>query len=205
MIEFKFDKKQADKIYSKLCEIKPRSRTNVLGKYFTNLCRETEVTMKEEILSGQVLKVRTGALRRSIGYITKDTRDGFQGLVGSGVRYGNRLPYATIHETGGVITPKKGKYLAIPLPAALTKSGSQLRGGAFGARDFKDTFFMRSKKGNLLIMQKKGKHSAVPLFVLKKSVTIPARRYMSKTVDLIKPRSEALMDATIKKWKEKKA
>jgi len=79
---------------------------------------------------------------------------------------------ANVHERGATIRPKRAKYLTIPLPAALTKRGTPIKPNA---RAWKNTFVLKSKKGNLLIMQKKGKGDMVPLYVLKKQVVIPKR------------------------------
>lgn len=78
---------------------------------------------------------------------------------------------ATVHERGATITPKRAKYLTIPLPPALTASGVPKK---LSAREWQNTFVLKSKKGNLLIVQKVGKE-LVPLYVLKKKVTIPKR------------------------------
>lgn len=62
-------------------------------------------------LSGQVLKVRTGMLRRSLlGSVNsqdavKSFPDGVEGKVGT------NLVYARIHEYGGVIKPKRANAL----------------------------------------------------------------------------------------------
>lgn len=48
-------------------------------------------------LSGQVLHVRSGTLRRSITYTVRDDADGIVGTVGT------NLEYAAIHEYGGTI------------------------------------------------------------------------------------------------------
>ena len=54
---------------------------------------------------GQVLTMRSGQLRRSIGFRLTD----------SGVEIGAfGVSYARIHEFGGVITPKRRAYLTIP-------------------------------------------------------------------------------------------
>lgn len=80
---------------------------------------------------------------------------------------------AAVHEQGAVIKPKKAKYLTIPLPPALDSRGVPKKPSA---RDWADTFILRSKKGNLLIVQKgEGKGKITPLYVLKKSVVIPKR------------------------------
>lgn len=78
---------------------------------------------------------------------------------------------AVVHETGATIRAKSAQYLTIPLPAALNSNGTPKRPTA---RSWNNTFVKRSKKGNLLIFQKNGKE-LTPLYVLKKSVTIPKR------------------------------
>lgn len=78
---------------------------------------------------------------------------------------------AAVHERGATITPKRAQYLTIPLPPALTSLGTPKLPSA---RDWKDTFVIKSKKGNLLIVQRVGKE-IVPLYVLKKKVVIPKR------------------------------
>ena len=49
--------------------------------------------------------------------------------------------------------PKNGKYLCIPLPAALDSSGLPLKSSP---RDWPNTFCAKSKAGNLLIFQRRG-------------------------------------------------
>lgn len=78
---------------------------------------------------------------------------------------------AAVHERGATIRPKKARYLTIPLPEALDGKGLPRRPNA---RAWKNTFVQRSRKGNLLIFQKRG-DQIVPLYVLKKSVRIPKR------------------------------
>jgi len=80
--------------------------------------------------------------------------------------------HAVVHENGATIRPKNSQYLTIPLPAALNKNGTPKKPNA---RAWRNTFIIKSKKGNLLIMQKRGKKDMIPLYVLKKSVTIPKR------------------------------
>lgn len=78
---------------------------------------------------------------------------------------------ASVHERGATIRPKRAKYLTIPLPPALDSRGVPKE---VNARAWQNTFVQRSRKGNLLIFQKRGQ-GIVPLYVLKKSVTIPRR------------------------------
>lgn len=77
---------------------------------------------------------------------------------------GTNLEYAGLHQYGGTIRPKRGKYLAIPLTREAVTAGSPRRMdglvGIFGA------------KGGVL---KKGD---VVHFALTKSVTVPARPFV---------------------------
>lgn len=91
-------------------------------------------------------------------------------LVGVEGRIGAPFPIG-VHEKGATIKAKNAKFLTIPLPAALTGSGIPLRKKA---RDWPDTFVQRSRRGNLLIFQKRGE-SIVPLYLLRKSVKLPPR------------------------------
>ena len=79
---------------------------------------------------------------------------------------------AVVHERGATIRAKNSQYLTIPLPAALNSRGVPLKPSA---RAWRNTFVAKSRKGNLLIFQKRGKNDIVPLYVLKKRVRIPKR------------------------------
>lgn len=177
MIELKLDKKDVNRVIRSLERVSSKKRDGIAFKMFTDATLYLEQQLKLNV-SGRILHVRSGRLRNSISSIVRDNGTQLEGIVGSGVRQGNRVPYADIHEVGGVITPKNVQWLTIPLRAALTPAGVP-RGRA---RDFEDTFFAYSKAGNLILFQRKGK-KAVALFLLKKSVTIPARRYMSITAE----------------------
>lgn len=76
-----------------------------------------------------------------------------------------------VHEDGGRIKPTSGQYVTVPLPAALNSNGTPKKQRA---RDWTNTFMAKSRKGNLLIFQRKGGR-LVPLYALKESVTVPAR------------------------------
>lgn len=84
----------------------------------------------------------------------------------------------SIHEEGGVIRPSRAKYLTIPLPSACDRRGVPLKKSA---RDWPDTFVIRSKRGNLLIVQKNEDGGITPLYLLKSSVRIKARLGLEKT------------------------
>lgn len=106
-------------------------KKGILGvrKFQKNLPSLIERTFKIEMLklvgyvrakklSGQVLKVRSGTLRRSIHSVVRRLHRRLIGIIGTNVIY------APTHEFGAIIRPKKGKYLAIPFgPKAFTPAG----------------------------------------------------------------------------------
>lgn len=87
---------------------------------------------------------------------------------------------AAVHERGATIRPKRAKFLTVPLPGALNANGTPKKPRA---RDWANTFILQSKKGNLLIMQKQAGGDLLPLYVLKKSVTIPRRLGFAETFE----------------------
>lgn len=120
------------------------------------------------------------------------------GLLESGVGFGTQYARAHIGPKGQITTirPKSGQYLTIPLMAAKTPSGDargSARSGMWG-----ETFFARSKKGNLILFGKrvvqKGKSSGqtrgdvVPLFLLVKQVKVKARVHPEEILAWEKPR-----------------
>jgi len=119
-------------------------------------------------LSGVRLNTGTGHLKRNVGMFIGD------GILALGTHVGNtaKVKYAGILEEGGKITPKSKKYLTIPLP------------GVKGlARNYPDAFIIKSKAGNLLIVQKDARGRLKPLFLLRKEVTIPAFHWLSESIE----------------------
>lgn len=125
-------------------------------------------------LSGRPgLKRRTGGLARALDWeATGETLTDLNARIffrGSGPGGPLRLVWA--HEHGATIRPRRRQWLTVPLPEALTAAGVPRRSSA---RAWENTFVQRSRRGNLLIFQKRGR-GIVPLYVLRKSVEIPAR------------------------------
>jgi len=90
----------------------PTAVRNALRNKITALTLKLEAHVKNDKLSGQVLKVQTGALRRSITSEVIDTGDNITGRVYSS----GDVKYAAIHEFGGktaahVIIPTKAQAL----------------------------------------------------------------------------------------------
>lgn len=155
---------------------------------------------------GKKLRIRTGALRNSVGGRVKGTSiKSLRGIFRVG---GSRAGYAAAQEFGATVTPKRAKMLRVPiyppLGQALTKTG-RLRSGVeprpTGRRSrtgrpvyetprFGRTFIVRSKKGNLLIAAsagnrtRGGKYKGLRfLYALKHRTQIPARLNAGKTLE----------------------
>lgn len=97
-----------------------------------------------------------GHLDNSIGYRFLSP---FEVLIGS---FG--IPYARIHEYGGTITPKEAKALAIPIDP-------RFKGRR--AKNVENLFRLKD-----ILYQKRGK-GLIAAFVLKKSVFIPPRPWLT--------------------------
>lgn len=97
-------------------------------------------------------------------------------------RIGSPLIYARAQEFGATIVAKNSpkKWLTIPLPAALDARGIMKLPKA---RDYPRTFVARSRRGNLIIFQKKGAKKIIPLFVLKKRVKLPPRMNLGTMIE----------------------
>lgn len=85
----------------------------------------------------------------------------------------------TKHETGAVVSAKRGKYLAIPLRAVLDQRGLPLKSSP---RDWPNTFIRQTRRGGLFIFQRQGR-KAVPLYLLKNTVTIKPRLGLGEAFD----------------------
>jgi len=93
---------KAESLMAMLKGFRPRFRAKMLLAV-TRLSLEIQRSVKEDKLSGQVLHVRTGTLRRSINQRIEEKADGIYGYVGTNVRY------AGAHEYGfkGTVTVKE--------------------------------------------------------------------------------------------------
>lgn len=128
--------------------------------------------VQENFLSGQYLNRRTSNLARSIMGWLESKFEAVIGVVPNSAV--DKYKYLLGDETK-VITPKKGKYLAIPIGEALTSAGVVKAQYADGPRSVPEGFFIQSKKGQLLYGYKRGttgRGKFRPLYVLKKSVTV---------------------------------
>ena len=121
--------------------------------------------------------VRTGSLHRSIAGQVREVGGHLEAVASAGGRTGGRdVPYAGIHEVGGVIRPKRGKWLAIPMPPVLTTAGVA-RGGP---RDYELRFVPVSGSRAWLVRDAgRGKTARTePMFLLVRRVQIRGKHYL---------------------------
>jgi hypothetical protein len=162
------------------------------------LARLLTLAQKEmqQAVTGRVLKVRSGNLRAGIE-VDPPHREGDALVGGVGVT-GSATRYATFLIKGGTITPKKGKYLAIPVGPALTGAGV---GRYPSARDVPGLVFIpKTRAGNAILAKVEGKgrnRHIVPYFVLKTSVTIGAHDYVSAVRERLEQRVAEELPATL--------
>jgi hypothetical protein len=143
-------------------------------------------------LGGAVLKRRTGKLARSIDWRASKSGTAVKGAIGV-LKEGPASKYAGIHLTGGTITAKNAKFLAIPLAAAKTSAGvsrypSPLRQSlpaAFPSGVFVHHGVIFGKLGKTASGRdkKRGGSNLVPLFILKHSVYLPKRNWWGNSLD----------------------
>lgn len=117
------------------------------------------------------LSRRSGGLLQVLSPSRVETRA--RGGKAANVEVAFSIPaWVAVHETGATIRPRRAQYLTVPLPPALDSRGVPRKPNA---RAWRDTFVIKSRRGNLLIVQKRADGGINPLYVLKKEVTIPPR------------------------------
>ena len=148
-------------------------RSRLMAKLAVTMQRlglELLTRVKEDKLSGQVLNVRTGTLRRSINLKMEVGNDSIKATVGTNV------PYAAIHEFGGTVPAVDGKLMVFPAPGLgksfVTQTG-RLR-AKFGGR------------ADLLVFTKKHK-----------AFNLPERSFLRSALEDMAPRIEEQINAAV--------
>jgi|GEM_PF-2423316 len=123
---------------------------------------------------GPDLKLRSGeglkSIRDSIS-VNYDNQMGVVATIDTGTM--------GVHETGATITPRRGKYLAIPTVYALTSRGNP-RTSPGKARN---TFFRMTKAGNLFLFRRVKGEAPVPLFLMRTMVGLKARLGLKEAIE----------------------
>ena len=142
-------------------------------------------------------KVRTGNLRQSIRSSVKMDSGGITGELEAG--RGTQHAYAAMQKYGKQgHKAKSAQFLRIPLPPALTGVGvdkypSPLKSTAPG-----EFFAFKSRRGNLLL-KRTDDRDGPPWYVLKKSVDIPATKFMSRGLNKAFREMEPLIQSMVTK------
>jgi hypothetical protein len=151
--------------------------------------------LKEEELSGQALKARTGTGRRSVTYRVIDDGQNLTVVAGPDL---SKAKYMRAQDQGATITPQRVKNLTIPIGEALTPKGV----GRFTARQVIESpgafGYVGTFVHNRIIFGKRADKSITPLFVLKTSVRIKAVGFMAHTISEKREWAESEIAAGIK-------
>ena len=96
--------------------------------------------------------------------------------------------YGNMREYGGLSVPIHGQFLTVPLPGRNWGSAAALRSTG-------RTFVVAGKIGNPVIMYRPTKRSdsAIPVFVLRRSMEYKAQRWVSKAVVATRPTIKEIM------------
>jgi hypothetical protein len=173
----------------------PRMRRAIVGGLRKSMA-EIERTHKTQVIArGQgknaprfdVWSVRTGETSRSF-HREIDTAE-LTGAYGSELKRAAVLELGSQEALGGPIRPRNATYLAIPTNAAKVGVGP-----ALSPRFRSDLFFVMSRRGNPVLLQKE---TGELMYVLKREVTIPPRPTLQRTQELAQPKVDAAMMAAV--------
>ena len=152
------------------------------------------------LLSGNRLAVRSNRLRNSVNMEVKATGTGIELEVWAG-RDAN-VKYAALQEhgpRGGVLRPKRGRFLAIPVGPARTGAGVT-KGGWESPRTAPVKLrFVPIRGGTMgrLVMDQRGKSTTAYLLV--RSVKIKPTHYMRDTAEAAKAAFPELFTAALER------
>ena len=157
---------------------------DVTEKHILKSLRRIGVQLQATLMrkaSNDLLQKRTGNLTRAIFY--RIEQFGMDVLVRVGVDLMKAI-YGRIHEHGGIITPKRAKYLTIPVGPNLTATGVM----RVGAREFISNPQSLGFAGSFVnpartaIMGRKTGGAIEAVFALKTSVTLKPTNYISSSL-----------------------
>jgi hypothetical protein len=167
----------------RLAEMSPKGFLRVMRNVAERVGLKAEARAKLNATGGAGPRVRTGRLRASIRYAVRPGASHIDVALSAGSgRAGKPVKYARLQERGGTINAKPGRYLRIPLPPAKTGAGVDRYGGPLREIARGKFTVIKSRAGNLLLIDIA---SGTPWYLLRKSVTIPARPYLRPAIDTV--------------------
>jgi len=169
----------------------------------------------------------TGSLGRSIQIDRSGLTSG-NSKVRPSVKVGTALPYARHQEFGGTIRAKRVKAMPVPFPGNEVLAKKLRRKAGKSLRNLpKGTLFpMKSKAGNVMLVTRKpnlvsqasvvwsrrgadikaghgtvkgAMQSSAPVFLLRKSIRLPARPYMRPAFKATSPKVETIIQSAVDK------
>lgn len=181
-IELKIDSKENTKFFNRIGNFEPLMKelslmgVSAVQKNIEQGIKPDNAPLTKDVKQGSNTLRDTGRLRASI---TAD-HDATTAIVGTNVKY------ARLQNEGGVIRPKKAKALCIP---ASPKTRTFQRRYGFSAKAVLDglrgdgwsvyqPLNKSGRRGNVIMAQKGKNKKPIAVFILRKSVTIPARPFM---------------------------
>jgi len=154
----RFDMKQLVDLNEDLRQ-SPKSLPIVVQRVLSLTLRQLAVSMRSLVPRGA-----TGALRRSLSASVKRQQGAVVGVFGllSSRRSGRTVVAGNVLQKGGAVASKR-QYIWIPLPGNKNVTPQDF----FNAGN---TFIRTSKAGNRIAFIRTGEGTALPMFVLKKTV-----------------------------------
>lgn len=148
--------------------------------------------------------IRTGTLLNSVKKKVVEDDNELIGLIEVDAPYAAMLEFGSAGDEdvpaskrlpGGVITPKRSKYLAIPFPGTTGPDGiARLK-----PRELIDPVFIPSRKGGFVMGTKTPGGNFIPQFILKESVKIEARPYLRPAFEASEKRIEERFEMFLKR------
>ncbi|MDD5348239.1 MAG: hypothetical protein PHT59_06480 [Candidatus Omnitrophica bacterium] len=185
-------------VLNNLRSLKKRMLTGLRDVFNANVLR-LQTYLKQDLMSGtsdSTVASRSMQLKRNIVPIPFTLTEAFG--MRTGLHF--RTRYAKVHigpegQTMTMRSNRPGGWLAIPLPAAQGAHG-QARGRPRDESLWGGTFIKRNENGNLIIYGYKGGQARsagkvreiLPLFILRKSVTVKTRIHPKQLLEWIEPK-----------------
>jgi hypothetical protein len=157
-----------------------------LRKEFASIALRAQRQAK--LLAASRLRRRTGRLINSIGGgVRTEGVDIIEAFASASTEY------AASQELGATITPKRGRYLTIPLAASLTQAGVTRQ----SARTMPGLFVIRSKRGNLLLVRRSSNGGIEPMFALVQRTVIKPKHYLRDGMAVAASQAPPLLRAAL--------